>query len=134
MFVCQSMSIDGISVCVYTGLGISDVSTFHINRLLESGKCHIRTTKNGKKVYRWTPIWLQQRIRERAKFYGPLIFGSHKTTDRRVANAVLSRPRVSDERQQAGPANSRFLQQRHPSRRYRICSTPLPRDEHSVNL
>ena len=67
------MSIDGISVCVYTGLGISDVSTFHINRLLESGKCHIRTTKNGKKVYRWTPIWLQQRIRERAKFYGPLI-------------------------------------------------------------
>jgi len=72
---------DFISVSVYTGLRISDVSTFHIDRLLESGECHIRTTKNGKKVSTWIPIWLQQRMRERAKFYGPLIFGTHKTTD-----------------------------------------------------
>jgi integrase len=82
---------DFISVSVYTGLRISDVSTFHIDRLLESGECHIRTTKNGKKVYTWIPIWLQQRIRERAKFYGPLIFGTHKTTDICVVTDVWRR-------------------------------------------
>lgn len=44
---------DFIAVSVYTGLRISDVCTFQTDRLLESGECHIRTTKNGKKVYTW---------------------------------------------------------------------------------
>lgn len=72
---------DFISISVYTGLRISDVSTFHIDRLLESGECRIRTTKTGKKVYTWIPTWLQERIRERAKEHGPLIFGTHETDD-----------------------------------------------------
>jgi integrase len=37
------------------------------------------------------PIWLQQRIRERAKFYGPLIFGTYKTTDICVVTDVWRR-------------------------------------------
>jgi integrase len=72
---------DFIPISVYTGLRISDVATFHIDRLLESGECRIRTTKTGKKVFTWIPTWLQDRIRERAKQHGPLIFGTHKTTD-----------------------------------------------------
>src|ERR1035438_10306354 len=40
---------DFISISVYTGLRISDVCTFHMDRLLETGECRIRTTKNGKK-------------------------------------------------------------------------------------
>jgi hypothetical protein len=33
----------------------SDVETFHIERLLKSGECHVRTTKTGRKVkvYTW---------------------------------------------------------------------------------
>lgn len=82
---------DFIAVSVYTGLRISDVCTFHTDRLLESGECHIRTTKNGKKVYTWIPTWLQRRIRERAKVHGPLIFGTHKTTDMCVVTDVWRR-------------------------------------------
>jgi integrase len=66
---------DFISVSVYTGLRISDVCTFRVDRLKLTGECHIRTTKNGRKVYTWVPEWLQQRIRARAKEDGPLIFG-----------------------------------------------------------
>lgn len=72
---------DFISVSVYTGLRISDVATFHADRLLKSGECHIRTTKTGKKVYTWVPTWLQERIRARAHEFGPLIFGDHETDD-----------------------------------------------------
>jgi integrase len=70
---------DFISISVYTGLRISDVATFNVNRVLENGDCHIRTTKRGKKVYTWIPTWLLERIRERARQFGPLIFGSHDT-------------------------------------------------------
>jgi integrase len=72
---------DFIAVSVYTGLRISDVSTFHADRLLESGECQIRATKNGKKVYTWIPTWLQERIHARAREFGPLIFGEHETED-----------------------------------------------------
>lgn len=76
---------DFISVSVYTGLRISDVCTFHIDRLLPTGECHVRTTKNGRKVFTWVPEWLQERMRERARRYGPLIFGSHETRDMNVS-------------------------------------------------
>lgn len=82
---------DFISVSVYTGLRISDVTTFHIDRLLDTGECHIRTTKNGRKVFTWIPEWLQERIRLRAKEEGPLIFGGHTTTDMNVITDVWRR-------------------------------------------
>jgi len=50
---------------------ISDVATFHTDRLLDNGECHIRTTKGGQKVYTWIPEWLQERIHERARRFGP---------------------------------------------------------------
>jgi integrase len=75
---------DFISVSVYTGFRISDVCAFHIDRLLSSGECHIRTTKNGRKVYTWIPEWLPARIRARVNELGPLIFGSHSTKDMNV--------------------------------------------------
>jgi integrase len=70
---------DFISVSVYTGLRISDVSTFHIDRMVPSGEIHVRTTKAGTHVYTWFPEWLQERIRIRAQEHGPLIFGEHQT-------------------------------------------------------
>lgn len=71
---------DFISVSVYTGLRISDVSTFRIDRMKPSGEIHIRTTKAGTHVYTWVPEWLQERIRARAQEHGPLIFGEHQST------------------------------------------------------
>lgn len=82
---------DFISVSVYTGLRISDVSTFNIDRLQKSGECHIRTTKNGRKVFTWIPTWLQDRIRRRAIEHGRLIFGGHATTDVNVITDLWRR-------------------------------------------
>ncbi|HEY2382348.1 MAG TPA: tyrosine-type recombinase/integrase [Terriglobia bacterium] len=70
---------DFISLSIYTGLRISDVALFHIDRMLPTGEILIRTTKAGTHVYTWVPEWLQERIQARAKTHGPLIFGSHKT-------------------------------------------------------
>ena len=42
---------DFISVSVYTGLRISDVCTFRIDRLQAHRECRIRTTKNGREGY-----------------------------------------------------------------------------------
>ncbi|MGA9627366.1 MAG: tyrosine-type recombinase/integrase [Bryobacteraceae bacterium] len=82
---------DFISISVYTGLRISDVTTFHAGRLLPNGECHIRTTKNGRKVYTWIPEWLQARIRARAADFGALIFGTHTTKDINVITDVWRR-------------------------------------------
>jgi len=78
-------------VSVYTGLRISDVTTFNIDRLLENGECPFRTTKTGRNVYMWIPDWLQQRIRVRSEQVGPLIFGDHATKDMNVIIDVWRR-------------------------------------------
>jgi integrase len=70
---------DFIAVSVYTGLRISDVATFRARRLKANGDCFIRTTKTGKEVCTWIPIWLQERVRARVKQFGDLIFGKHET-------------------------------------------------------
>lgn len=70
---------DFISLSIYTGLRISDVALFQIDRMQPNGEIRVRTTKAGTHVYTWVPQWLQDRIRERAKQHGPYIFGSHTT-------------------------------------------------------
>jgi integrase len=82
---------DFISVSVYTGLRISDVTTFHIDRMQPTGEILIRTTKAGTHVYTWVPQWLQERIRTRAKDAGPYIFGEHITRDMNVITDVWRR-------------------------------------------
>jgi integrase len=70
---------DFISLSIYTGLRISDVALFNLERMLPNGEIRVRTTKAGTHVYTWVPQWLQDRIRERAKKHGPHIFGEHTT-------------------------------------------------------
>jgi integrase len=72
---------DFISLSIYTGLRISDVALFQIDRMNASGEIRVRTTKAGTHVYTWVPQWLQERIRARAKIHGAHIFGEHKTKD-----------------------------------------------------
>jgi len=82
---------DFIAVSMYTGLRISDVSTFHIDRLHPSGECQVRTNKNGRKVFTWIPVWLQERMRIRAEQLGPFIFGEHTTKDLNVITDLWRR-------------------------------------------
>lgn len=82
---------DFIAVSVYTGLRISDVTTFHIDRLSSSGEIRVRTTKAGTQVYTWVPEWLQERIRARAAKHGSYIFGEHTTRDMNVVTDVWRR-------------------------------------------
>jgi len=70
---------DFISLSIYTGLRISDVALFHVDRMQPSGEIRVRTTKAGTHVYTWVPQWLQDRIRERAAKHGSRIFGEHTT-------------------------------------------------------
>jgi integrase len=72
---------DFISLSIYTGLRISDVALFHIDRIQPTGEIRVRTTKAGTHVYTWVPQWLQDRIRAREKIHGPYIFGEHTTKD-----------------------------------------------------
>ena len=46
---------DFISVSLYTGLRISDVATFHVDRMKPSGEILPGTTKAGTHVYTWVP-------------------------------------------------------------------------------
>jgi integrase len=82
---------DFILISAYTGLRISDVATFHVSRLQGNGDVHIRATKNGEWIDTWVPEWLQERIRNRAKRVGSLIFGEHQTTDMDVITDVWRR-------------------------------------------
>lgn len=72
-------------------LCISDVTTFHSDRLLATWEIQVRTTKAGTHVYTWVPEGLQERIRERAPRVGPLIFGVHDTKDTKVITDVWRR-------------------------------------------
>jgi integrase len=62
---------DFISLSIYTGLRISDVALFHIDRMQHNGEIRVRTTKAGTHVYTWVPAWLQDRIRARVTKHGP---------------------------------------------------------------
>lgn len=82
---------DFISISVYTGLRIGDVTTFHIDRMLPTGEIQVRTTKAGTLVFTWVPEWLQERIQARAREFGPYIFGQHQTKDMNVITDVWRR-------------------------------------------
>jgi integrase len=71
---------DFIAISVHTGLRISDVAMFHIDRLKGADEVHVRTGKGGTMVYTAVPPWLAERVRRRAERIGPFIFGEHATT------------------------------------------------------
>src|SRR5208283_3247187 len=82
---------DFISLSIYTGLRISDVVLFQVDRLLPSGEIILRTTKAGTPVCTWVPQWLQERIRARARVHGSFIFGEHTTQDLDVMTDIWRR-------------------------------------------
>ena len=67
---------DFIWVMVYTGLRISDVGLFHMNRL-KGNEVFLRAKKNGGEVFAYIPDWLRDRLNTRAKRCGmrPFVVG-----------------------------------------------------------
>jgi integrase len=82
---------DFITLSVNTGLRISDVATFHVDRLNQDGEVILRTTKTGTPVRVWVRESVQQMIRRRSLEVGPLIFGEHVTTDLNVITDIWRR-------------------------------------------
>jgi len=67
---------DFIWVMVYTGLRISDVGLFQMNRL-KGNEVFLRAKKNGGEVFAYIPDWLRDRLKVRAKRCGarPFVVG-----------------------------------------------------------
>jgi integrase len=67
---------DFIWVMVYTGLRISDVGLFNMNRL-KGNEVFLRAKKNGGEVFAYIPDWLRDRLNARAKCFGarPFVAG-----------------------------------------------------------
>jgi integrase len=65
---------DFIMLSIYTGMRISDVSTFNIAERLNGNDVFLRMHKTKKELYTWIPDWLVERLRAREHKHGPLIF------------------------------------------------------------
>jgi integrase len=94
-----------IWVMVYTGLRISDVVLFDMDRL-HGNQVFLRAKKNGGDVFAYIPDWLRDRLNARAKEYGkqPFLIGGTKRLDtvidtwRRRLGKVFELADVGDER------------------------------------
>ena len=90
---------------LYTGLRISDVVLFDIERL-HGNEIFLRAKKNGGDVFTYVPDWLRDRLRARAKRCGPkpYLIGNAKHLDsvteawRVQLGKVFKLARVNDER------------------------------------
>ncbi len=87
---------DFIWTMTYTGLRISEVGPFHMNRL-KGNEVFLRAKKNGGEVFAYIPDWLRDRLNTRAKRCGSRLFNAgrsdrvHTITDmwRRKINKVF---------------------------------------------
>jgi len=66
---------DFIWTLTYTGLRISDVALFDIKRLC-GNEVFLRAKKNGGDVFAYIPDWLRERLLERSKARGSMLFAT----------------------------------------------------------
>jgi integrase len=72
---------DFIYFAIYTGLRISDITLFDIDKRLNGNDIVVRALKNGALVSTWCPTWLIERLHRRKQSHGSLIFRVGKTTN-----------------------------------------------------
>jgi integrase len=82
--------VDFIALSVFTGMRISDVVAFTIDRL-NGNNCFLFQHKTGKPLYTWIPDWLRDRLQNRAQRCGSQIFGQHVSKDTNVHTDVWRR-------------------------------------------
>ena len=63
---------DFIWTLIYTGLRISDVAPFNINRL-NGNEVFLRAKKNVGDVFAYIPDWLRDRLLQHSKTWGPML-------------------------------------------------------------
>jgi integrase len=96
---------DFIWLSIYTGLRISDIVLFDIERL-HGNEVYLRAKKNGGDVFTHIPDWLRDRLNARAKRHGrrPFLIGGTKRLDtvidawRQRLGKVFDMADVGDER------------------------------------
>jgi integrase len=66
---------DFIQLSCHTGMRFMDVAKFHVSRLTAEGEVNLRAGKNGVWICVLIPEHLQLMIRNRARRFGPYIFG-----------------------------------------------------------
>ena len=78
---------DFIWLMTYTGLRISDVVLFDMERL-QGNEIFLRAKKNGGDVFAWVEDWLRDRLIARAKKFGnkPFMIGGSKRLDTVIDN------------------------------------------------
>jgi integrase len=77
---------DFVMLSIYTGLRISDVSTFNITERLKGNDVFLRMHKTQKELFTWLPDWLVNRMRAREKNHGPLIFRAGQAMNMRAVS------------------------------------------------
>jgi hypothetical protein len=71
---------DFIDLMTYTGIRISDASTFDVSKRLNGNHVYLRQHKTKKALYTWIPDELASRLRERQEKWGPTIFKTGQST------------------------------------------------------
>jgi integrase len=82
---------DFVMFSLYTGMRISDVTTFNIRERLKGNDVFLRMHKTKKELYTWIPDWLVARLREREQKHGPMIFRYGASN---VAHTMVERWRI----------------------------------------
>jgi integrase len=77
---------DFVMLSIYTGLRISDVSTFNITERLKGNDVFLRMHKTKKPLSTWIPDWLAARLRAREKEHGPMIFRAGSAMNMRAVS------------------------------------------------
>jgi integrase len=92
---------DFVTTLTYTGLRISDAALFDIRRL-QGNEVFLRAKKNGGDVFAYIPDWLRDRLIERSKVHGRMLF---VTGDSRRLETVTNtwRRRIEKVFELAGP-------------------------------
>jgi integrase len=77
---------DFVMLSIYTGLRISDVSTFNITERLKGNDVFLRMHKTKKPLSTWIPDWLAARLRAREKEHGAMIFRAGSAMNMRAVS------------------------------------------------
>jgi integrase/recombinase XerD len=94
---------DFVYLSVYTGLRISDIATFDITKRLDGNDVFLRMHKTKKELYTWIPDWLVNRLRDREKKHGALIFRCGVTMNMRQLTEIWRGKRLDRVFAVAGP-------------------------------
>ena len=65
---------DFIILSVFTGLRISDVAMFDVEKRLQGNNIFLRAKKNNRRLFTWVPNWVRDRLLDRQQKVGSRIF------------------------------------------------------------